>query len=418
MKTRYDVIWIDDEWDKMTQFKEECEVIHHIFLHPFRTQKAGMDALDRSLKKWDAILLDAKMFDLSEENETATTVGLSKAIKHINQLSLRRSLPYFISTGQPDLMKDETFKNWVGKYYIKGRDDLQLIDDIKKAVGESTRFQVKTFYPEAIEQLSKLNEDAKEHILDILETMHFPESHPDFNPVLYYNKLRQILEWNFREANKFAIIPDECIENGNVNLNQCSCYLSGKDAVKIGVRYGEKRDGDFDRIVPLYIENMMFMILNIGNINSHSTVLNKKDQQALGELFNSTVNNSRYLIFSLALQMCEITMWLNKYIDNHKNIDENRKMCRRLNISQPTQSDTQKVCEEEIELTGVVEEHDGVYHIGKSFYLNPKTVQQRGWLGKKVKVLEKDINTNPSTRDNYPFFACKIQPIEQRNGSK
>ena len=38
MKTRYEVIWIDDEWEKMDAFKEECEVIHHIYLHPFRTQ--------------------------------------------------------------------------------------------------------------------------------------------------------------------------------------------------------------------------------------------------------------------------------------------------------------------------------------------------------------------------------------------
>ena len=95
MKTRYEVIWIDDEWDKMTQFKEECEVIHHINLHPFRTQKAGMDALDNDIKKWDAVLLDAKMFDQSEDNEVAKLDGLRKAIEHINQLSLRRKIrPY------------------------------------------------------------------------------------------------------------------------------------------------------------------------------------------------------------------------------------------------------------------------------------------------------------------------------------
>ena len=60
MKTMYEVIWIDDEWEKMDQFKKECEVIHQIYLHPFSTQKAGMDELDKNPKKWDAIILDAK----------------------------------------------------------------------------------------------------------------------------------------------------------------------------------------------------------------------------------------------------------------------------------------------------------------------------------------------------------------------
>ena len=51
MKTKYEVIWIDDEWEKMDQFKKECEVIHQIYLHPFPTQKAGMDEFDKNPKK-------------------------------------------------------------------------------------------------------------------------------------------------------------------------------------------------------------------------------------------------------------------------------------------------------------------------------------------------------------------------------
>lgn len=413
MNTMYEVIWIDDEWDKMTQFKEECEVIHHINLHPFRTQKAGMDALDKDLGKWDAILLDAKMFDQSEENEEARLVGLRKAIEHINQLSLRRKIPYFISTGQPDLMDDATFKDSYGKYYIKERDDLQLIADIKEAVSKSSRFQVKSLYSEAIEQLSLLNEDAANFMLDILETMHFPASHPDFKPVLYYNQLRQILEWNYREANKYGVIPDECIVDGIVNLNQCTCYLSGKDAINVGIRYGEKRgENDFDRIVPQYIEKMIFMILNLGNINSHTAVLNEKERHDFDLFLKNRVNNSQYLIYSLALQVCEITLWLKKYISNHKDTEANRKKCKCLETSHGVkeQIPTDNIKEEE--QVGIVEFHDGIYHIGNKFYLNPKTIQQRGWLGKKVKVVKKDINTNPASSKKYPFFAYNVQPVE------
>lgn len=74
-KVMYEVIWIDDEWETMEAFKEECEVIHQIRLHPFRTQKAGMDEFDKCPKKWAAIILDAKVLDESEENETPMLVG-------------------------------------------------------------------------------------------------------------------------------------------------------------------------------------------------------------------------------------------------------------------------------------------------------------------------------------------------------
>ena len=145
MKTKYEVIWIDDEWEKMDAFKEECEVIHQIYLHPFRTQKAGMDEFDKNPKKCDAIILDAKMYDESE-NEVPRLDGLRKAVQHINEKSLLRKVPYFISTGQPDLMENETFEQAFGTYYIKERDDGKLIQDIKNTASKSTRFQVKTFY--------------------------------------------------------------------------------------------------------------------------------------------------------------------------------------------------------------------------------------------------------------------------------
>ena len=92
MKIKYNVIWIDDEWTKMSAFKDECEVIHGIHLEPFTTQKNGMEELDRNLNSWDAVILDAKMFDESED-ETPKLDGLRKAIRHIDQLSMKNSIP-------------------------------------------------------------------------------------------------------------------------------------------------------------------------------------------------------------------------------------------------------------------------------------------------------------------------------------
>lgn len=306
---KYNVIWIDDEWTKMSAFKDECEVIHGIHLEPFTTQKSGMEELDRNLNSWDAVILDAKMFDESED-ETPKLDGLRKAIRHIDQLSMKKSIPYFISTGQPDLMDNDTFSQSFGHFYVKEKDDLELIDKLKEAIDSTPRRQVQSLYSDAIEQLSKIAPDAKEAILDIFEAMHFPDMHKDFKPVLYYNQLRQILESVFRVANKVEIIPDVCIQNDVVNLNQCCHYLSGNNAKQLGIRYGAKNE----RVVPKHIQDIMFLILSLGNTNSHTVQLNEDGEKTLSEYIHTNVYNSKYLIYSLALQVCEVVMWMNRYI--------------------------------------------------------------------------------------------------------
>ena len=399
MKTNYEVIWIDDEWEQMDAFMEECEVIHHIHLHPFRTQKAGMDEFDKNPKKWDAIILDAKMLDESE-NEVPMLVGLRKAVQRINEKTLQRKVPYFISTGQPDLMSNETFEQSFGAYYIKERDDAKLIEDIKKTANESRRFQVKSYYYDAIDQLRLINDWGCEKILDVLEALHFPENKID--PLLYYNPMRQILEYVFRTANKVGLIPDEFIgkEKNDVNLNQCVQYLSGRNADWLGLRYG----GAKDYIVPPHIRDMMFLVLNLGNINSHSTTFNDNELIKLGKYFEDNVCNSQYTIYSIALHVCEIVLFMNRYISRKKNRSENLKMCKTFGVVEEIK-DNPSICIIRSKRVG----HE------LSICLSAKA---KGLVGKKVVIIEEEINTNPKTKDLYPYFATKLQSLEKEIGSK
>ncbi len=397
MKTKYEVIWIDDEWEKMDAFKEECEVIHQIYLHPFRTQKAGMDEFDKNPKKWDAIILDAKMYDESE-NEVPRLDGLRKAVQHINEKSLLRKVPYFISTGQPDLMENETFEQAFGTYYIKERDDGKLIQDIKNTASKSTRFQVKTFYFDAIEQLESFDAWCSEKILDILETMHFPEKNID--PLLYYNPLRQTLEYIFRKANKANIIPDEFIgkDKDDVNLNQCVQFLSGRNADWIGIRFG----GVKDSVVPAHIKDMMFQVLNLGNINSHSRTLNDDELKKLVAYFKDNVCNSQYLIYSLALQICEIAVFMGKYIAANKDTNKNKKQCKTFGTVEKIEGN-ESICVIKSKRPGRE----------SCICISAKYATSKGMIGKKVVVIEESPNTNIATKVEYPYFATNIESLEK-----
>ena len=55
---QYRVIWIDDEWDKMPLFQEECRESHNIELIPFRNRKEGMEFFERQIESIRACLTD------------------------------------------------------------------------------------------------------------------------------------------------------------------------------------------------------------------------------------------------------------------------------------------------------------------------------------------------------------------------
>lgn len=407
----YNVIWIDDEWEDQIEFKEECEELN-IHLRPFSYQKAGMDELDKNPNSWDAVILDGEIKDKSD-NELPSTKGLLNALKHLSSMPLNKKVPYFISTGKDKVKKNEMLEDEV--IYEKGDDDEKLIDVIRSTIDNIEQFKIKVLYRDAIDQLNKISPNASEVILDILESMHYPDSHPDFNPILYYNQLRQILEYNFRAANKVCIVPDACFDSkGNPNLSQCSHYLSGNNATEAKVRYGECRGkDDYDKIVPKHIELMMRLILDLGNINSHSVKLSDSEEKELEYYFNNNVFNSRYLIYSLTLNACEITLWFKNYIKSHQNIEENKKMCRPIPDNQITSKDIDKTEINEDELIGVVMCDNGIYHIGSRFFVNKNYIERNKLLNKRVRIVEHDINSNSGTKEKYPYFACKVKLVSE-----
>ena len=177
-------------------------------------------------------------------------------------------------------------------------------------------------------------------------------------------------------------------------------FVIGRPAEKIGYKL------DTGGIVPRHIQDMMSLIVNLGNAASHSfnpslpTILSDKEIQKFDNHLKTIGANSKLLIFIFALQFCEILQWMNNYIKNHPDKEENRK--KWVLLDKPDNNQT-----EINEDVGIVEIHDGIYHIGDRYLVNKKTIEERGWLGKKVKVIEKDENTNPYF-NQYPYYACRV----------
>lgn len=402
----YNVIWIDDEWDtRGARFIQTCKLWHQINISAFKTRKEGIAALERSLKYWDAVILDAKAFNNSEDGEVASVDGLFAARERLIELRQIRYIPFFVFTRQPDLFNNEMFGKAVGRFYKKDKEGQEkMIADLKEEVSKSTRFQIKTFYHEAVEQLSDISIEASEDIIDILEAMHHPEL--PFTPKLYFNPLRQALESIYRAANKVGVIPDAFFKDDRVIINQCFMYLIGNDAKNVGFRCSE-------RIASYYIQNMMSLIVNLGNANSHSKLSDTEIQAAEDKIIKDGMS-SKYLVFSMALQLCEIASWMNRYISEHPDKDENLKKCISLEIDEKAEK---KEVLDDSEFVGLLEEHDGICHMGAKFSV---LLKHKEWLGKKIRVINYVDNTSTKTKQ-YPYFVREqdFKLIEApENGSK
>lgn len=393
----YNVIWIDDECKsrKGELFIQRCKK-SGVSITAFEYGSDALDELEQNYNDWHAVILDAKML---YKQGTPDVEHLYEVRDRLNKLAYKKYIPYYVLTAQPDLMDSSFFAKTVRcKVYSKLDLNAQakLLEDIKIDTEKIDRRQVQFFYQDSIDYLKSLNVNASNVILDIFEAMHFPGKNQDFKPILYYNQLRQLLELIFRAANKVSIIPDVCFpkDKKEVNINQCFMYLIGSPAKKVRVRYGNPGE----RIIPKHIQDMISMILNLGNEKSHfdNSLLNDDELGLVKKYIDRNVSNSRYLIFSFALQLCEIALWMKNYISLNSNIEKNRNMCKVLYVGMvETIDNCKKKC-----------------RIGDKYCIDAKYVERNNYLGKKVIVLDEKPNGDSITQKDYPLFAIKIEEIE------
>ena len=80
----------------------------------------------------------------------------------------------------------------------------------------------------------------------------------------------------------------------------------------------------------------MSLVINLGNVSSHSVELSHDTMLSDSEIqkyedYNNRINvDSRILLFSMALQFCQIVKWMSKYVDDHPDKEENLKNCVKL----------------------------------------------------------------------------------------
>lgn len=396
----YNVLWIDDQWDTLDGFIEKAATVYNLSITPYRTSKAGIEAIRSDLDKWDAVILDAKGLDESE-NEATDVIGLRKAKDFL--LSLSKPIPYFIYTGQTDYLSSDFFKSAFGDFYSKYDGYNKILKAVVEAIEKKVENQTIHNYQDLFSSLESLgiSDYTKETFLDILLPLHYKEKEEGFRPVHHYTQLRKVIEYLFRACHRVGLVPDACISNGIINLNQCSLYLAGKVAEKINLRYGEEGD----RIIPKHIERIIRSVLELGNTCSHSVEFEDEDKEKIEELFRSFKSNN--LIYGLTLQLSEAVVWFANYIPNHNDKEYNLSLCTSiLNENKDEALEAAKIKYEGKIFTPEKDE-EGFWHCEEC------SLAIKFWnAGDKMQLRQVTFNTNEKTKLKYPYYAGYAKIIQ------
>ena len=381
--------------------------------------------------EWDAIILDARCVD--RKGSPADLYFLQCALRDINVFCERYNskIPWYVLTagGKEDfefvmegvrrIPRDE--KVWGKMLYFKdkpcdedGKNDVDyLFENIQRAAPLRTRNKIKHQYSALFEVMKscQFEPESEEIMISVLSALHFPEENKGFDPVLYYNRLRQMVEYLFRAANKIGLLPDYFIEGGKVNLQGSSLYLDdkpftpSKDSTILSIRYGEEGERVFHKNIAGIVKN----VLSVTSHHSHTIEIDKEDEEELLAYYSET--HSPNLLFGYALQLCEVIIWFGNYAKSHNDREANLAKCKVVKKETESILEQKPVIEKYEGKTFLLEQDEkGNLHCG---YCLVSYKQNQDKIGNIVLLKEVEENKNSGElKKKYPYFASKVEQVE------
>jgi hypothetical protein len=179
----------------------------------------------------------------------------------------------FVFTGQPDLISNEMFENMVDKYYSKGDDDDQLIEDIISAADQQEDTQIIHKHQTVFDAWPESKHDLL-RILKVLEKEDWQN-----NSVL--NDIRKIMS---DVMDKLYVRGFCSVKHDGSNLAACSYDL--------GQRYMEE-------IIPVHVQRCIHSLVDVTNPGSHRTKIDS----------DVASGKTPYLIRTLIYEMLNVLCW-------------------------------------------------------------------------------------------------------------
>lgn len=218
---RYNILWIDDQFDQQLAFIALAGD-HGLKIFPHKVSLEGINEYEKNMQNYDAILLDAKVFNTSE-NESPTTEGLMNSIFRLRELQHKKYTPYFVFTGQADLYSSKDFEHMLPgiSIYKKAIENEKLFDDLKKSIDRTPEAQLRIKHQQVFEIFSNnlLDQTTEALLIKVLKDSH-KSGLEDIKGNLTI--LRSIQESLYNSLKKNGIIPSHLTK-----FNEIKKHLDG-----------------------------------------------------------------------------------------------------------------------------------------------------------------------------------------------
>ena len=356
----YNVIWIDDKYEDIDlPGNGEQE---DIYITPFKFGRDGISALQANLDFWDGVIIDVKCLWESVD-ELDRVENFHKIKEELLTLKSKRPIPFFVYSGQPDVLSDESFKASLNgrRLYKKNLHEEELLRDIKTEADRLLDVQIRHKY---LDTIGVLPSNLKKELIDILS---YVENNITDNPDVF-PKMRFVINWVMDRLNEYGLLA---VKHNGANINACSVYL-GKTELK-----------DY---VPIHIQRSFHSCVEVCNNGSHRI-----------DIFNIVQDKQApFLIRSTAFELLNILKWY----DLLPRDEESVKKMKALVATVPPDD----IIEGELE----EDDHGNYYCV--NCQLNRNKVEEMGLvLGELIRVVKSKENNNPRARVKYPRYSMDFE---------
>ncbi len=358
----YNVIWIDDKFDEI-DLPGNAEQ-ENIFITPFKYGCDGISELQAHIEAWDGVIVDVKCLWASD-NEVDRVESFHKIQEELLTLKGKRPIPFFVYSGQPDVISDDSFKRSLNgrKLYKKNLDEEELLADIKKEADKLPEVRIRHKY---IDYVGDLPSNITKEMTDILSYI----ENDNTNEPAVFPKMRFIINWLMDQLNDYGLLA---VKHNGANISACSVYLGKKE---------------LEEYVPIHIQRSFHSCVEICNNGSHRI-----------QIFDTVQKEQApFLIRSTVFELLNILGWFCSLPRNEEYIN---KMKSYIATVPP---------DDKIE--GVLEEDEkGNFHCGKCLIrwnsINDAGVKVGDW----IRVISSGENTKgrPEVISKYPRFAYAIE---------
>lgn len=408
----YKVLLIDDKHDNSSlEAIKKMAKMANIELVGEKYHVQGMEILKNDLSmEFQAVILDATGFKKSDVEEgKETNSGLYYSLKFLNELKSDRVIPWFVYTGAPRNIDDENFMEQISEYqsdikfgsaelcyYTKTIHEKELLVDLKTEIDKLEQTKIEYLHRQVFMIAKNINIPNEEisALISIIKSIQSNGNNLD--PSLYFNQIRKYVEYVFRDAAKYNILHEKCIDkDGKVNLSESSLFLAGENTRHLKVKCAKAH---FPKIIAENVKNLIF-ITGAASHTSDVDPAKNMDYQSYREQIKTP-----YLLYQLTFTVCDLLVWYNNYLNSNDNLGLNKSMWINYDENQLNNSHT-------ISIGQLEKDEDGNYHCG-DIILTYKHVNDKGYnIGDEIRIIRFANNTNEKTMHFYQKNALLTEKV-------